>query len=125
MRQPVGESNSKRLRLDSVGTQTKTFPWNQLVESTNSTQQAIRLEPRPRWRKLSRDSIDSITKRPVNVPLNAATDPMFGTPWTSGQGFPSRFCYPVDMDIEKNDESTLQNFHSPLNSVTEFPILSS
>ena len=112
MRQPIGESNSKRLRLDSVGTQTKTSPWNQLVES-NSTQQAIRLEPNSRWRKLSKNST-------VNSPLNA-TDPMFGTLWTPpGRG---RFCYPVDMDIEKNDES-LQNFHSPLNSVTEFPILS-
>ena len=111
MRQQIGESNSKRLRLDSVGTQTKTSPWNQRVES-NSTQQAIRLEPHSRWRTLSRDST-------VNSPMNA-TDPMFGTLWTPGRG---GFCCPVDMDIEKNDES-LQNFHSPLNSVTEFPILS-
>ena len=110
MWQPTGvlaEVSSKRLRLNSVGAQSGPTQWNQLV-GLNSTKKAVKLESNPLWRKVSTDSSQ----------LNA-TNQMFGF-WSSGQG---RHCCPVDMDIEKNDEA-LQNFHSPLNSVTEFPILS-
>ena len=99
--------SSKRLRLDSVGTQNRPTPWNQSV-GFNSIKQADKFEPNALWRKLPVDSSPSTNSQ------------MFGL-WTSGQGV--THCHPVDMDIEKNDEP-LQNFHSPLNSVTEFPILS-
>ena len=110
MSQPAGDSHalsSKRLRLDSVGTQSGPTQWNQLV-GFNSTKQADKFDPNALWRKLPVDSSPSTNSQ------------MFGL-WTSGQGV--THCHPVDMDIEKNDEP-LQNFHSPLNSVTEFPILS-